>query len=990
MQLTWRAALLQNKQTDQTKNARIRLLIPATLIVFLLLAATASVSVLFLKYRMEHARAFSANALRERIGVDFGFDAIETKGLRSLRIKGLRLAMPLPGMGQAALNVDSAQVTLSLTELFRGRAVIGEAEINKARLVIDGTKEIAPRKNNQNRTSRTPEELLAMLPPVAVYVNNSIIELHITPNTAPVLIEDISLQFSNAPNLSEAQLHLTANSTTEDVFGEFIFEGAYRLPDIIDARVGIQNISAAHLRHFLKMPEGVDGRVSARIHAFGMLKHQITAELEAEVNKVSFPAAPAGMERIGGALNASLQWDAAAQKIRLLDGKANTSLADMDVRGTLDITQSPPVVNATATISNIPAETLFAAYLGDDAARFGELDIALSPDTRITVSAQGAVDSLTTKAAAYAPLLTLAVRPNDKTLPHGNARIEQISVTWDDFSGMPVGTANLVDGTVVAEMLGVAASNIAGTLSFDGDAVSLRPITATISTKPWSGAASYSLSNRELTFDVNGALTNIEQTPLHDLVKKLWLGGEISLRARGTFGPEGRLRLQGNADITRGMVAFEWWLRKPIGVGASIHTIEVDMIPGRTLDVQGEASIEDTRIIADLDYVYAEGKFQQKRIRVDVPHLEINSAGKCVQIPYTALGTACQDAYYESNLVGDVFGDDIAKIGGHFDYVSFLPDGGENPLVCRDADVLVTLTDIKDVERSASLVVHAGEAHVPPFGDDWLLPLEPDDPEYYEEEENDEPKPPQPWTYTLSADKISVPPWEGNNFAAEIYNNEEETGFVFFRADVGSGRLEGKHRHEKEDNIMHLEAVWESIPAGYIIRHLELPEVLAGDISGNIIYVVDQDDPRATMRADGEFTVRDGHFIPEQLAFMLANTLGNSFIALHPDALTFKEVSSKVRIEGDQIHTTDLVIDSEGMRITGNGVWVMEGDLDYRIDVAITPDLADQIPLLRDYFNVQGFRMTQQNIELGFHLTGPTFQPTGQLAGLPPIGVTIV
>ena len=64
--------------------------------------------------------------------------------------------------------------------------------------------------------------------------------------------------------------------------------------------------------------------------------------------------------------------------------------------------------------------------------------------------------------------------------------------------------------------------------------------------------------------------------------------------------------------------------------------------------------------------------------------------------------------------------------------------------------------------------------------------------------------------------------------------------------------------------------------------------------------------------------------------------------------------------------------------------------MDYRIDIAVRPDMADQIPILRDSFNVEGFRMTQKDIELGFHITGPTFSPTGELAGLPPMGVTLV
>ena len=41
--------------------------------------------------------------------------------------------------------------------------------------------------------------------------------------------------------------------------------------------------------------------------------------------------------------------------------------------------------------------------------------------------------------------------------------------------------------------------------------------------------------------------------------------------------------------------------------------------------------------------------------------------------------------------------------------------------------------------------------------------------------------------------------------------------------------------------------------------------------------------------------------------------------------------------------------------------------MDYRIDIAVHPDMADQIPILRDSFNVEGFRMTQKDIELISH-----------------------
>lgn len=994
--------MLLNKE-DQISKPR-HLLIPVALVVVLLLTAALSVAALFIKYRIDHARSISAHALQERIGVDFGFDGLHTEGVRSLRVEGLHFNMPVPGIGNVSLTADSLKLAISIADIFKGYSAVGMIEVNGARILIESDKA----DNNKKEVGLAKKEfsidpLVAKIPPIDIRGDNCSVVYKGKPDKLPLRIENIAFLLSKAAESSEVALSLSAAMPAGESESIIKVEAVYRAPDTIDAILELDSITPAHLEPFVAIPAETKGELAVRAHAYGVVNRQIATEIALDVNNLSVPQLPEELSFLdisSARLNSEMELDIATRQLYLFQTTLAMDILNANVQGSINFMQQPAVLNIDAHVDDIPLNRIVSEVAGAKAAQFGEYAVDISPDSDVSIRLRGTLQKPAVEVHASIPEVSASVRPTDKKLPKGNLKIQQVNVCWSDFAKLPAGTANLVDGEIIADEFGIKADKLAGMISFDGETVKLHPLMASISEKPWSGTVSYKLADRQMAFDVNGALTKIEETPLYDLVNKLWLGGDIAVRGQGTLGLDGHLKLKANADVTKGMVAFEWWLRKPVGVGASIHNIEVDLIPRKTLTVQGEAAIEDTRILAKLDYVYAEGKFQQKHIRVDVPHLEVNSAGKCVQIPYTARGEACHDAYYESNLVGGKFGDDIAKIGGHFDYVSFLPNNGANPLICKDADVLVTLTDIKGGERSAALEVHAGEAHVPPFGDDWLLPLGPSD-EYESAVQEREvkaknpktpepPQPPQPWTYTLSADKIYVPPWEGDNFEAEVYSNDKETGFKFFRANCGKGRLEGTYLHEKQDNIMHLDATWDSIPATFLIRHLELPEVLEGDITGNMNYVVDRDDPRTTMRADGKFSVANGRFIPEQLAFMLADTLGSSFIALHPDALAFKTVSSDVNIEGDKINTKNLVIDSEGMRISGDGVWVMEGDLDYNITVAITPDLAEQIPLLMDYFNVQGFRMTQQNIELGFHLTGPTFSPSGQLAGLPPIGVTIV
>ncbi|MCK5861408.1 MAG: hypothetical protein KAH38_02920 [Candidatus Hydrogenedentes bacterium] len=943
-------------------------------------------------------RSLSASALRARIGVDFGFDTLHTKGVRGLSIQGLRFDMPLPGFGHILLTADALDLTLSLSELFRGHSAIGKAEVSGAHLIIDIPEDAGELNRDEGGYGVAGIDLLiAKIPSIIFQGTNCSVECRMGEDKPPVILENIEFTVSKDTEFSKMQVTASSRWTAEGKESTITVDGVYRSPNMIDATLDANSITPAHLAPFVAFSEQVSGNFSASLHTFGMINKQLMAELEVEINDIEIPEVsgiPVINEPVSGTIDAALMWDVLAKQLHLCRTSIGSNFFSATAMGSIEFSETPVFLDIEADISDIPVNKLLTGFIPEQVAQQGKMDVVVSPASLVTVRAQGSLEKPKVEGRISVPELTVAWVPTDKKHPEGQMRIEQIQVVWDDFSKLPAGTANLVAGTVIVPPLGIEVVDLAGTVSFDGEQFLLRPITAAISEKPWSGTVSYKISDSDVVFDINGTLTEIEKTPLYDLVNDLCLGGDISVRGRGSLGLDGHLKLQANADITRGMVAFEWWLKKPVGVGASIHNLAVDLVPGKTLQVQGEASIEDTQILADLDFVYSAGKFQQKRIRVELPHLEVNSAGKCIQIPYTARGEICRDGYYESNIIDGKLGDKIAKIGGHFDYVSFLPDGGENPLICRDAEVLVTLTDIEGEERTADLVLHVAEAHVPPFADNWILPIGPSD-EYEEKKEaerdsDQESESLQTWTYTFSADKISVPPWEGNNFEAELYSNDKETGFKFYRADVGSGQLEGTYLHQKAENTMQLDASWDSIPATYLIRHLELPEILAGDITGNMTYVVDRDDPRTTMHADGKFSVANGHFIPEELAFMLADTLGSSFITLHPDALKFNEVSSAILIEGDKIDMTGLVIDSEGMRITGDGVWVMEGDLDYNIKVAITPDMAEQIPLLMDYFNVQGFRMTQQNIELGFHLTGPTFQPSGELAGLPPIGVTLV
>jgi hypothetical protein len=107
-------------------------------------------------------------------------------------------------------------------------------------------------------------------------------------------------------------------------------------------------------------------------------------------------------------------------------------------------------------------------------------------------------------------------------------------------------------------------------------------------------------------------------------------------------------------------------------------------------------------------------------------------------------------------------------------------------------------------------------------------------------------------------------------------------------------------------------------------------------------------------------------------------------------SLRFSHLKTGIEFKRDLIRTPNADLDAEGIHINGGGQFIIGGDMDYDIKVSISPATAAQIPMLTQSFNIEGHRLSQQNIELAFKVTGPTGGPRGKLAQIPPPRVTLV
>jgi len=436
-------------------------------------------------------------------------------------------------------------------------------------------------------------------------------------------------------------------------------------------------------------------------------------------------------------------------------------------------------------------------------------------------------------------------------------------------------------------------------------------------------------------------------------------------------------------DATQSQIDYAWWFRKPVGMGATIQDLKIDIEPKRRITLTGAATLDTSPLNATFTFSRESGKWQMQRVDATSDGIDVVTTGKCLRLPYTAsggLGTAC---YYAWERMPGGPKSSLTRAGARFDGIALHPENSDIPFDCKGVQLEMTMDNSRE-PRTGTLSLSASEGKVPPLGSPWFLPMRPADPELAEKY----PVIPRDWSYTLSAEVLHMPPWHGQDFEGTVYSDPRQTGLSHFGADIDGGRLDGSYRLEKGDNISELVAQWTDLPATYLIRHLNFPELLTGTMNGEVRYTVDRDDP-GTLRGTGFFDIRDGQFSADFLRRQFEGQLDGSITSL-PSSLRFPRLRADVEFEGDTVKTRNMQLDAEGIEVSGDGQFIIDGDMDYDLRVSIAPDTAKRIPILVESFNLEGHRLTQNDIELAFHITGPTFNPTGEVAGMPPIGVTLV
>lgn len=954
------------------RSARIGLL---CLVVVTILFA---VGALVVKYKLESFRIDVLNEARRRTGSELQIGTVIVNGLRGLRVDNLDIELAPRNGPRCRVQAPSAYIDINAVDLVYG-------DISVDRIRIDGST-ITVRPDTETATvpgedlGRWADDDVLSLPTFRVTGQNCTLRTEYA--GALVDVQDLGFDIAHmadSPDLSVRLNGALGGKSAKQIGARIRYSSA----SDFDARVELGALGANDIALVAPAASAyiLEGTVSPSIRVAGYPNDTWVVSCTTSFDDIQTLHQPEFIQPLSGSLTALATYDRSQNSLAINTAQLESDQLEGALTGRVDFSNETPSLDLELRAERWPVADIVGLLVQQRLHELGSLTTDLGDDQELRITVKGPVHEPTVLATAHVAQGRLQFEPEGGTWPRADVSFNRLEVSWDSASEAISGAMAVEDGTIKEPRYGLTAEKVAGALVVQDRELRLEPFSAHVRGNPIAGDLTYNYESKEGQFSVSGMVSELESTPLRDRIKDTIAAGSVRADITGTIKP-GTYDIRAAVDATQADVHYNWWFHKAPGIGAN-GTVHAVIRPNKELTMEVDGEVASTALTASL--VFAPVRSGERKWRIMTmdaasPSLDVATVGKCLRLPYRLTGGMGTSGRYRWERVNNE--DERWQVDAaiEFDRVEMLPHESETPF--RFNRALLTVDMNKSPNSTGALSLHVQDASVPPFGQTWFLPFR-TDPEMIEKY----PPTPRTWTYDLQADTLSLPPWKGSNFTGVAYTNDTGGGLERFSATVDEGELEGSYHSTKSSNAYRSTIAYRNVPVHYFLEHLKYPPVVTGRVSGNVDYGLDRDDP-GTLHGNGVFDVRDGQV---DTTFFFAQLEGQEGgVPALPPALPFDLLHADIEFDSDKVTTPTLQLLSQGLSMNASGHFIRGGDMDYDLKVAISPETAQRIPVLRESFNIEGHRISQKDIELAFEVSGPTFNPRGEISGLPPASVTFV
>jgi hypothetical protein len=952
------------------------------LLLLLMLAAGAAVGALFLQYKLEELRTSLLDRAKSMTGAELVFRAVSVSGLRGLTVSDLQVTLRSDEGTTITSQVPNVEIYIDALDLLYGNVTIERIQMDEANIEL--TRPAGARWIQRNDTSLGVAAGLERFGSFRVLGNHCQLNANNVVGDSELSLQDFTFDISRLSDSKHVDVRLEG-ALNGDPKSRINVQASFVDTDDFTVRATCSELSADDINVFLPASQhfvttGVT-QPNIRIDAYPG-SSLVALSLNAPMQSVALREQPVFLNpEATGEVTILANYDLATSILTFLTAKADSDQLRGALEGSISFATESPVFDLSLEATRFPVEGLVSYALSRRTDTLGEVAVELEEPCSIQVALQGTSADPKFSGGIRAAGGTVKFSPSDPNIPNADIRLGASEITWDPETKVPKGQFTILDGSLSIPRTKLVAKRLAGLGQIHDGSVQFETLNADLVGYPCVATLDYHWLKRSGTFSLAGGLANIESTPLANAIKGTQLAGAVNVQCTGEINPNS-IVASGIVDATQAQIDYEWWFRKPRGIGAA-GKVSVKFDPRDRVEIKvSDGEVASSHLEADLLMTFAKTEWLLQNITASVKRLDLMAVGKCLQIPYTVTGTAATEGFFRWDRVDNRKFFVNSSMGCRIADLSAQANGSDSPIVVKNGELRVELSR-RDDERNGILSLNTAKASLPRLGTSWFQPLEP--PAALRERYQSGPR---RWTYKVTAGNLDLPPWKGTDFKGDGHFGAGSTALEHYSAKVDDGTIEGSYSSRTADNSYETSATWQNVPSSYFIDYLKLPTLLAGNMDGEVNYSADRDDP-SSRTGSGSFHIKDGQFSADYLIPWIEGRVDDS-IAVMPGWLKFQELSSKLAFERDKIKTPEIVLQSEGFQIKADGQFITDGDMDYDLQISLEPEVAQRIESLKTYFNIQGHRLAQQNINLAFHVTGPTFNPRSQLAKSPGASVTLI
>ena len=930
--------------------------------------------------------------LLSRVGFPLQVESVEVNGLRGLLLRNVQASITPESGTKILVTVPECRVDIDLVELAYGRINVDRVDLRNAHVVLVGpkTEDSAASSPGTGLSSAiagdNPLDFLPDLPPMTFRLtgNDCAMEIQNLPKGASLEFDQWAFDVAYLPD--SERLTGTAKAVLDGDPGKpLTLELTYVASDDFDITLRAEHLAAADINRFSAGPDPLllsgTSNISLRLASYP--EGQLTLHTEAAFDNAAASRQPEFLNPITGTFTALATYDLNTRALALATAKTETGQFSGELSGGISFAGGEPEFDLQLYAADLPLARILEEFAPPDFSEAGKLEVSLEAPSEFRVGLAGTWSALLLTVNARLAGGQFAFSPAASALPAVDLTLGGTTVSWSPDTGFSEATAQILAGTVTHAASGFMAQELSGSLRFDETEIAIDPLNILVTGNPFIGRLFYDLSTQQGKFDLNGTLADLENTLLAHPEKKTELAGSLSIRCKGVLA-DNEYQFDVALDATQTHIQHDWFLDKPAGIGATFKGVSVKLRPRDRVEILGSLDLASAQATFNVGLNWHKGKFQLEQIRARTEPFGVGLVNQIVRLPYTISGGQLLDGYLDWKRVNNVPESGMVEFGGTLTEASFLPETGELPLRVRDGTFSVLLDSSNPDARTGAITVNAAWAGLPPFGQPWFIPLR-TDPELFAKF----PEVPRDMTLAVDVGEITAPPWAAHDFTTRGAFDELDMTLDTFSASVETGgQIGGSYHLQKNDNVTSVNARWQDVPAAPILWHMKMPGAMEARATGAIDYRVDRDDPN-TLQGKGDLHFYNGRFSADYLFERLKVFLQNDISAL-PPSLQFSQLDLNLGLDGDVITTDNIRLALKGITITGAGRFITNADMDYTLTAAISPETAARMPVFRDYFNVEGHRVSQNDLKLTFQVAGPTFSPSSEVVGLPSVGVTVV